>query len=352
MAYRVIKVVRQHGPQFKILFERWVNKARQYSAINRRDWPRHGFLESMTLEQAKSHMQTLNARERIHRQEARRQACLARERSNREEQSAYFPDELLREFEEHKLVPSRKGKIYWGKAKKIMTAVALSPERWGDYSEKFYREFVAQKMSMSYVRDVLPRINKWGAFYCRRLGLSFEPIPKIPRDWTGRIAEANFEAGSTRGNIESDPITQEELKGLEEDELRWLRWTVWFGLRPGEVDLLALPSAPKTWRIEKERLWVFQPKLQGVKLKDRTKAILIFHEEQKKLVAEIGKPIKRPKRKRFLKVFKPTQTLYGGRKGFVALMKGLGRTFEEVSAWLGHQNINRTYQSYFDKTAA
>lgn len=33
-------------------------------------------------------------------------------------------------------------------------------------------------------------------------------------------------------------------------------------------------------------------------------------------------------------------------------MKSRGRTFEEVSAWLGHQNINRTYQSYFDKTAA
>jgi hypothetical protein len=352
MAYRVIKVVRQQGPQFKVLFERWVNKTRQYSAINRRDWPRHGFLESMTLEQAKQHMVTLNAREKIHRQEAKRQACLAREKDTRAEQSAYFPDELLREFEEHKLVPSRKGKIYWGKAKKIMTAVALSPERWGDYPEKFYREFVAQRMSMSYVRDVLPRINKWGAFYCRKLGLSFEVVPSPNRAWAGTIAEANFEAGSTRGNIESDPITPEQLKGLDEDELRWLRWTVWFGLRPSEVDLLANTTGPKTWHIGKDRLWIFQPKLKGVKLKDRTKAILIFHEEQKRLIEELGKSLKRPTRKRFLKVFQPTQTLYGGRKGFVALMKSLGRGFEEVSAWLGHQNINRTYQSYFDRTAA
>jgi integrase len=42
-------------------------------------------------------------------------------------------------------------------------------------------------------------------------------------------------------------------------------------------------------------------------------------------------------------------TLYGGRKGFIELMKRYGQTFEHISAWLGHASVTTTYQAYYNR---
>lgn len=36
--------------------------------------------------------------------------------------------------------------------------------------------------------------------------------------------------------------------------------------------------------------------------------------------------------------------LYSGRKGFTDLMLGLNQNLEEVSAWLGHKNLDRAWR--------
>jgi hypothetical protein len=38
--------------------------------------------------------------------------------------------------------------------------------------------------------------------------------------------------------------------------------------------------------------------------------------------------------------------LYGGRKGFVDLMLSKEQTFENISVWMGHSTLDRTWRSY------
>jgi integrase len=42
-------------------------------------------------------------------------------------------------------------------------------------------------------------------------------------------------------------------------------------------------------------------------------------------------------------------TLRAGRKGFIDLMLDHGQSLEDISAWLGHQNIEMTWQKYRNK---
>jgi len=41
--------------------------------------------------------------------------------------------------------------------------------------------------------------------------------------------------------------------------------------------------------------------------------------------------------------------LYSGRKGFTDLMLTKGQSLENISIWLGHSHISRTWASYRDK---
>ena len=45
----------------------------------------------------------------------------------------------------------------------------------------------------------------------------------------------------------------------------------------------------------------------------------------------------------------PTITLYGGRKGFTGLMSKRGHSKGNISRWLGHMSLNRTYQDYTER---
>jgi hypothetical protein len=352
MAFRVIPVRRLKGPQFKVLFERFENGERIYTGVPKDAWGRHGFRLDMSLEEAKQQKDLLNIRERLSRAEARRQKCLARETKTREQQQAQLPEHFRAEFEAHKLTASKKGHIYWKLAASIIEAVALSPELWIDSTERFYKEFLKREMSPSYVKTVLPYINKWGAFYARKLGKPFDKVPSPPNNWAAILAEAHYSRDVRRGNRESEPLTPEMLAAKQTQftvsELRWLKFTVWFGLRPIEADLLSKPTGKRTWWIGEAHgvpvLWIYQTKLRGLKPDKRSKGIPAIRPEQRQLLSEVLS-VSRPKS---MSAFKDV-TLYGGRKGFIKLMKSFKQSFENISAWMGHTDIKRTYQSYFNK---
>jgi hypothetical protein len=349
MAFRVIPIKRLKGPQFKVLFERFENGRRTARAISKDEWHRHGFNTGMSLDEAKVQKDTLNQLEKVSRLESRRQSCLAKEAKTRLEQQSALPEHYRAEFEANKLPESKKGKSYWSTASHVIAAVGLPPRDWVDSAERFYKEFLKRKMSPSTVKTILPYINKWGAFYSRKLGQAFDRVPSPPRGWAEQIAEAHYARPAGRGNRESEPLTPEMLadRDLPDAELRWWLLSVWFGLRPIEVDQLSKPQGKRTWYIEQRGvpiLWVYQTKLKGVKPEKRLKAIPAIFSEQRELLTDMSLPLTRPKSSPF-----PGVTLYGGRKGFVTLMKSKGQTFENVSAWLGHTDVRRTYQSYFNK---
>lgn len=156
---------------------------------------------------------------------------------------------------------------------------------------------------------------------------------------------------------ESLPLTPEKLQKAKDkllpDQFNWLFLSIWLGLRPEEVDMLA---QPKKFKVEKNSkmkvtvLFVYQSKLQSISESKRWKAIPLFREEQKKCLKIIeSKAFKRPLNKTVRKHVGRGITLYGGRKGFVDLMLSLGQRLENISMWLGHKDISTTWQHYKDK---
>lgn len=358
MGYRVKPA--SSAPGFKILFE-WIEGGkRQTKALPKQDWGSRGFHLQMTWDQACSRRDALNAQEKLKGIEKKRHKIAARQEGIKLKQTAYFPPADLRGFEEKYGLndPNSKKRSYWNKARQIVEAVALPPEEWEDSPEKFYREYIKHKMSPAYVQKVQPLINRWGAFMSKRYKMPFLPLPAPPKGWAADIAETHFAKTRSRGNRESEPLTPEALQKqaakLTERHYRWLILSVWFGLRPIEVDSLKQPSSKRTWFVfeggSAKYLCIYQSKLKGVEPKKRIKRIPCYHPEQVKALSVIGPDIKRPNSKTMFKRFGPNITLYGGRKGFVKLMKSFGHSFENVSAWLGHLDVNRTYQDYFDRS--
>jgi integrase len=139
-----------------------------------------------------------------------------------------------------------------------------------------------------------------------------------------------------------------------EGNYNWLLISIWFGLRPTEIDSLRKIAS---WRIEKDKdlgidvLWIYQSKLTSIEREKRWKPLPIIFPEQK-LAVEIIKSgsFKRPLAKTLKKIFLNKRiTCYAGRKGFIDLMLARNQRLEDISSWLGHQDIAITWRKYRNK---
>jgi integrase len=146
------------------------------------------------------------------------------------------------------------------------------------------------------------------------------------------------------------PVALELKKGIIRTELyNWIYLSVWFGLRPKEVDNL---HEENFWRVEKlwngrRVLWVYQTKVIALPEEDRWKPIPILYAQQEEGLNILNtNNFKRPWAKTVRFHFGKDVTLYGGRKGFTDLMLAKGHTIENISIWMGHSTINRTWKSY------
>lgn len=94
-------------------------------------------------------------------------------------------------------------------------------------------------------------------------------------------------------------------------------------------------------------LWVYQTKLMSVPPRYRWKLIPIVFEGQMDAVKIIESgDFKRPLSKCVRHHFGSYTTLYGGRKGFTDLMLDHQQQLENISQWMGHFSIERTWRSY------
>lgn len=97
-------------------------------------------------------------------------------------------------------------------------------------------------------------------------------------------------------------------------------------------------------------IWIFQTKIIALPLEDRWKPIpLLFEEQEFALQIIKSKSFKRPLIKTMRKYFGKGIDLYGGRKGFVDLMLSKGQSLENISIWMGHSTLDRTWRSYKNK---
>ena len=313
----------------------------------------------MTIDHARARAQRLNAKIHMKRQEERR---LALERNVADLQSRFvaaIPEIYKQEFEQKYVFgrfngPEWRKRFFrtWRAVQKLLLEVQLDPTDWYDEMYRFYDYFHERKFSLSYIRRILQLANLWGYFLSRRLGQPFVRVPMPRGREKERLLEAYFQKQG-RHVCESDPITPEKLESvrskLNEHHFNWLYLSVWLGLRPMEIDQLHDQSR---FRLQKQGensalLWIYQTKLISVPPRYRWKLIPIVFAGQIDVmkIIETGK-FKRPLSKMVRHHFGAHTTLYGGRKGFTDLMLSHQQHLENISQWMGHSTIERTWRNY------
>lgn len=376
MGYRIKPVSRKKGPQWKLQFISYkkadatnpeATQPEKIKDIPKQDWDQHGFSLDMTIDMAKSKAKSLNAQHEIKRWGETK--AKIRERLEKEDtiECAFLPDLFVNEFEVDILFEKicrnsenvrTKNKVdsHWRAAKRIIREMKVDHSEWSDKAHKFYNYFVRQQWSLSYCSKLLRVLNEWGFFMSKKTKVAFFPIPFPPVAEQQRIQDSFFDKSPTGDGQASDPLTPQLLisqkNNLLEDNFNWLFISVWFGLRPHEINNL---KDPKTWKksINKNGrvlLHVYQPKLIKIPKAKRWKVIPLKFKEQTRAMELIESGnFRQPIYKVMRNWFGEGITPYGGRKGFTDLMLEKGQKFEEISMWMGHTTLDRTYRDYKDR---
>jgi hypothetical protein len=334
--------------------------------IEKERWRSLGFHSSMTVTEARARARQLNAQIALKRQEERIRKEQFVEDETRKRFESILPIEFVQEFEK-RFVRARDretesgkrrtthARVVWRAAQGMIVKVGVEPSDWFYYTHEIYDYFYDKKYSVRYIQSILKFANLWGFFICKKMARPFLPIP-FPRSYERqRLLEAFYQK-TTGARRPSLPLLPSDLKNaaltLNRRNYNWLYLTVWLGLRPQEVDNL---ENADLWSLEtlpngRKVLWVFQTKIVALPPEDRWKPIPLLFDEQLFALKILQTGIfKRPLVKTVKKYFGPKVDLYGGRKGFSDLMLSRGQVLENISIWMGHSTLERTWRSYKNK---
>lgn len=346
---------------WRLVEETYQNGRKRQQTVPSEVYEALGFRHTMSYEEAKERASRLNKQRSVARKKA---AQAARNVANVSLiKSAFIPDVLFNSFLNDLIQPdliseahARRLHSHAKAIQALLVHLALAPSDWYQKRKRIYAYFVRKRYSLDYSKKLLRILNEWGHFSAHHDGFHFRPVPAPSRVERERIAEAAMEKDTYRG--ESEPLTPEALEGAKGSltvpgNFEWLYLSIWFGLRPKEIDGLKRKG---TWRLERgyakgvDVLWIYQSKLVAISRDKRWKGIPILFKEQRRAVSylESGN-FKRPIHKTMRKVFSGNVTSYGGRKGFIDLMLERGQVLEDISGWLGHQSIEITWQKYRNK---
>lgn len=260
-------------------------------------WRSLGFHPAMSLTEARARCRQLNAQLFLKRQEERLRKIEDERREFRLRSDAVLPDEFVAEFEQRFVIArgvfseaqrrqrNKRRFTTWRAAQAMITTVGLEPSNWFFHQERFYDLVHEKQYSLGYATGILAMVNLWGNFITRKLGQPFTPIKRPAGYERGRLLEAFYEKQSSRRRP-SNSITPEQLERIRgrinELNFQWLYISVWFGLRPQEIDQL---HDEKLWKLEvlptgRKILWVFQTKIIALPPEDRWKPIPVLFDEQ------------------------------------------------------------------------
>lgn len=372
MSYRVDAPKARPGKWY-LIKEEWEKGKRRDRRIPKDQYLAHGFLPSITAEEAKAKASQLNKQTQIAKKEERKKVrTLARSKRLADIECAYLPPAECTEFEE--MLRKRFGGLnpeatrylkvlsHWAFVKRMLKDLtdkgdAREPSHWSREPYIFYNYFQENRISPSYVVKVIRILNQWGDWQCSRAGKYFRNV-ECPRGRVRSDIEDSFRHFKGR-STESEPLTFEILEKARASftvpgQFEFLYVAIAFGLRPSEVERLADRS---TWEVYRDKrggvdvLRVYQGKLRSISRDKRYKRIPVILPEQRKALEliHIGN-LKRPLTKTLKKAFKERVTLYGPRKGFLRMMLDAGQDYVQVSRWLGHKTIDTTARHYEDDT--
>lgn len=337
------------------------------------------FDETWTAEEAKVRCQFLNSQENLAKRNERAFVKkIAHDNHEDLVESVFLPKHLVIDFKKSVLLKrlsqgeekSRYNRLssHWKFTQEMIAELQIEPKDYAEESIQFYTYFKKHEISPSYGVKILRTLNAWGQFFSKKMsGFGIEPVKPPRGDLKEQIREAQQNKKDYKGP--ADILLPEELEcktatnHLLDYNYKWLYLTVWLGLRPEEADLLLEESSAKTWELKKadgengvDVLWVYQPKLRGLKQELRVKPIPLFLPEQMECIKIIReKNFKRPLNKVLKSVFNDRGitekriTGYSGRKGFTDLMLSYGQDLEQISIWAGHRSIQMTWSHYKSK---
>ena len=331
--------------------------------VKKERWVSLGFNNFMTLSAARVRARQLNRQLLIKQQEERLKTLQKTNHERTVRVGAFLPPEFVAEFEdrfirtrdsENEAGRRRHTRAYslWKAAQRMIVAIGKEPSDWYYHTLDIYDYFHQKQFSVRYIHSTLKIANLWGFFICKKMGRLFLPIP-VPRGYERqRLINAYFEK-ERKTRTASKALLPRNLQHrkskLNSPNYQWLYVSVWLGLRPQEIDNL---HQKEMWSVEtlgngRTVLWVFQTKIVALPKEDRWKPIPLLLREQKEALAIIKEnKFKRPLMKTIRKHFGEGVDLYGGRKGFTDLMLSRGHSLENISVWMGHSTLERTWKSY------
>ena len=319
-----------------------------------------GFTEKMTLSQARDHAKNLNKLDEIKRKE-QKQKIASSERLNDLviKSTALFPERLTNLFVDYikdnwwgGAYNLKKAILNFSTAQKIVSDLNLLPPEYFNKKNLFYKYFEKQGYSPSYIEKLLKIINQWGEFYSEQTMSYFKKVPN-PQ---GHILE-KIKSNTKADGEGATPMTEDiinSVKGMPKGQKEYLYVCFYFGLRPSELDQMIKDN--KSWNVTTQGktpiLSVYQGKLSSVQNNRRWKSIPAILPQQVKALSfltsnQIKKPLVKTI-KRALPQFNKIG-LYSGRKGFTDLMLDKNQSLENISMWLGHASIDRTWKNYKNK---
>lgn len=322
-------------------------------------WAELGIRFNMPLNEVRGRIRQLNSQIRIKRHEEHLHQIRLQQEQFDQQVDAFFPEPFKSEFERRFILGCHEKKInrsqrhvHWKAAQRVILHTRADPSDWLDESRQVYHYFWEKGLSLSYLQKIIGVMNLWGYYFCRKMGKPFMPLP-YPRGFEKRrLQEAYFKRNATHLR-ESAPITPKTLEQVRDkincQNYNWLYLSVWLGLRPIEIDQL---KNDQFYKIEQTPdgphiVWIYQTKLTSRPPWQRWKLIpIIFYEQLECLEIIRSKNFKRPLSKTIKHWFGLETSLYGGRKGFTDLMLDRDQSFFNISQWMGHSSIERTWRHY------
>lgn len=338
-----------------IVEEVWKDGKKSHLTVPKMAYEALGFHTNMSLDVARIKVKQLNSIKSIERKKA--VSTARRVEFIKLVQSVYLPKEEALEFTERlqkttfgNEAHEKRIMSHWKFVQVMIENLKMEPKDYSRNSEFFYKYFIERKMSLDYSKKILRIVNMWGSFICHKYTLFYSNIitPK------GRVKEMINDTYIDSDNYvgESDPLTPELLFNKKDllknfENYNWLFISVHFGLRPIEIDSLKDIKRYKIEYASQKVLWIYQSKLTSISRDKRWKGIPILYAEQEEALKLIEEgTFKRPIHKTMRNVFGEHVTLYGGRKNFEDMMLDKGYRLEDISMWMGHQNIQTTWGKY------
>lgn len=356
-SFYVAKKSNGHG--WRLMETVYKDGKRKPSQVPKSAYQALGFRFDMSDEEAKARVSQLN---KVNRVEKSKVIAIARRvELESVSASAYVPKALAEAFVQ-KIKDDNFGSdthcekrlSHWQFVQDMVTTLQLEPKDFADNKRKIFGYFIKRKISLDYAGKIRRTLNEWGYFVSKQRGQFFEPVGAPKGIEKEKIADSNETSEGKRRPSEklTEKVLADLIRNLPDGHGEYLSIALYFGLRPSEIQ--ELREKPEHHRIDRVGktvvLRIYQSKLSGVAREKRWKVIPVILDQQKQALQYIEKDTwSRPLARTLQRLSGVYLTRYCGRKGFTDLMLGYGQELVDISAWLGHTTINRTYHSYKDK---